>query len=117
MNDAFIFAIIQFIEDDYAKRMSDEASINIIKIYAYYIQFKTFTYLRVVGVTINPKKLLRYLSNRLILLEIAKQLTFVYDRGRRQHKKTWVWPITIGAFEVKKREDIMTFDSNGINIP
>ena len=83
--------------------MSVEAIARIAKIGAYYIQFKTFTYLRVASMMVNPKKLLRYPSNRLILLEIARQLTSAYDRVRKQHKKTWVWPITIGAFEVKQK--------------
>ena len=71
VNYAFIFVVIQFIEEDYAKRMSKEAMTKITEICAYYIKFKTFTYLRVVGITVNPKKLPRYLCDRLILLEIA----------------------------------------------
>ena len=71
LNNTFIFAIIQFIEGDYVKRMSDEAMTKILEIITYYILFTTFTYLRVVGMTINPKKLPRYPSDRLILLEIT----------------------------------------------
>ena len=48
VNDAFIFTIIQYIEGDYVKRMSEEATTKISKIGAYYIQYRTFTYLRVV---------------------------------------------------------------------
>ena len=50
---------------------SKEAIAKIIEIGAYYIQFKTFTYLRVAGTTINPKKIPRYPCDRLIFLEIA----------------------------------------------
>lgn len=71
VNDAFIFTIIWFIEGDYVKRMSDEAVAKISEVGAYYIQYQTFTYLRVAGTTINPKNLPRYPSDRLILLEIA----------------------------------------------
>ena len=80
-----------------------EEVVRIDDIITYYILFKTFTYLRVDGMTVNLKKIPRYPSDRLILLEIAKQLTSTYDRVRKQHKNTWVWPITIGAFEVKKK--------------
>ncbi len=45
-----------------------------------------------------------------ILLEIAWKLTFSYERVGKQHKKTWVLPIAIGAFEVKLKQDIFTFD-------
>lgn len=78
-----------------------EETKRIIEIDAYKIQFKTFTYLRVAGTVVNLKKLPRYPSDRLILLEITRKLTSAYDRVRKQHKKTWVWPITIGAFGVK----------------
>ena len=71
VNDAFIFAIIRFIEGDYGKRLSDEAKTQITVFGAYFIQFKIFTYLRVVGASINPKKLPRYPSDKLVLLEIS----------------------------------------------
>ena len=32
-----------------------------------------------------------------------------YDRVQQKHKKTWVWPITIDPFEVKKKKDIFTY--------
>ena len=83
--------------------MSLEEVARIIEISAYYIQFKTFTYLRVVGTTVNPKKLANYLCDRLILLEITQQLLSAYERVRKKNKKTWVWPITIGPFEVEKK--------------
>ena len=72
MNDAFIFVVIQFIEGDYAKRLYDEAIAKIIVVKAYYIQFKTFMYLRVGGASINPKKFPRYPSDKPVLLEIAQ---------------------------------------------
>ena len=64
--------MIPFIEGDYAKRLSDDAITHITALRAYYIQFKTFTYLWVVGATIKPKKLPRYPCDRLVLLEIAQ---------------------------------------------
>ena len=63
MNDAFIFAIIQFIEGDYGKRFFDEAKAQITALKAYFIQFWTFTYIRVGGASINLKKLPRYPRN------------------------------------------------------
>ena len=71
VNDAFIFTIIQFIEVDYVKRLLDDAVAHILLVKAYYTQFRTFTYVRVASTTINPKKLLRYPSDRLVLLEIS----------------------------------------------
>lgn len=84
VNDAFIFTVIRFIEGDYVKRLSSEVVAQLITLGAYYIQFKTFTYLRVAGATINPRKLPRYPSDRLVLLEIPRQIESTYDRVRRQ---------------------------------
>ena len=72
LNDAFIFAIIWFIEGDYGKRFSDQAKAQITTIGAYFIQFRTFTYIRVGGASVNPKKLLRYPSDKLIIMELSR---------------------------------------------
>ena len=98
VNDAFIFAVIQFIEGDYAKRLSDEAIAQIIVLKAYYIQFKTFMYLKVASASINPKKLLRYPSDKLVLLEIARQIESTYKRVKRQRRPCWTWPLVIGPY-------------------
>ena len=50
-------------------------------------------------------------------MEIARKITFVYVKVRKQNKKTKVWPITICAFEVKKKRDIITFDSKWDQYP
>ena len=71
MNDAFIFAVIQFIEGVYVKRLSNEAKVKIIAPRAYFIQFKIYTYLQVVGASVNPKKLPKYPSDKLVLLKIS----------------------------------------------
>ena len=51
--------------------MLDDAVAQMLLVGAYYIQFQTFAYLRVVGTTINPKNLPRFPSDRIILLEIS----------------------------------------------
>ena len=83
VSNKFIYSIIRFIEGDYAKRNLVEAVAKNTKISAYYIQFKKFTYLRVEGTLLCPKKVPRYPSDRLIVLEIAHQLTSSYDKVRR----------------------------------
>ena len=56
---------------NYGKMLSDEAKAQIMTLGAYFIQFKTFTYLWVAGASINPKKLPKYPSDKLVLLEIS----------------------------------------------
>lgn len=85
MNDGFIFVIIQFIGGDYGKRLSDEAKAQIIVLRAYFIQFKTFTYLQVASASINPKKLPRYRSDKLVLLEISWKIESTYEKIKRPY--------------------------------
>ena len=84
VNDAFIFAIIRFIEGDYAKRLSDQAKDQITTIGAYFIQFQTFTYIWVGGASINPKKLPRYPSDKLVIMELSRQIKSAYERVKKQ---------------------------------
>lgn len=71
VNDVFIYIIIQFTKGEYAKRLSVEATTRVKEIRGIFLQFRTFTYIRVSGSLACPKKLPRYPSDRLILLEIA----------------------------------------------
>ena len=41
---------------------------------AYFIQFWIFTYIWVGGASINLKKCLRYPSDKLVIMEISKQI-------------------------------------------
>ena len=72
VNDAFIFFIIQFIKGDYGKRLSNESKAQITALGAYFIQFETFTYILVGGASINSKKLPRYPSDKLVIMEISR---------------------------------------------
>jgi hypothetical protein len=59
---------------------------------------------------VRPKKLPRYPSDRLVLLEIARQIESAYDRVRLKRRKTWTWPLSIGPYEVKQKMDISTYE-------
>ena len=84
MNDVFIFVIIWFIKGDYGKRLFNEEKVQIIVLNAYFIQFKMFTYLQVASASINPKKLPKYLSDKLVLFEKVWQIELAYEKIKRQ---------------------------------
>ena len=73
------------------------------------MQFKTFTYIRVAGSEVKPKKLPRYPPDCLILLEITKQLEMAYNKVKAKRWKTWSWTISIGPCECKYKHDTITF--------
>lgn len=58
LNDAFILAIIQHMEGNYVKILSIEVVVWMWQLEEYYILFRAFTYSRVSGCTIYPRKLL-----------------------------------------------------------
>ena len=99
MNDAFIFSNIRFLEGDYAKRMSIEATTRVKELGGMFLQFKTFTYIRVVGSEVKLKNFPRYPCNHFILLEIAIHIETTYGMVKAKHQKTWSWPILIGPYE------------------
>ena len=70
-NDAFIFMNIRFMEGDYAKRMSIEATDRVQELGGIFLKFKTFTYIWVARFEFKPKKNPCYPSDHLIWLEIS----------------------------------------------
>ena len=117
VNDAFIFSIIQFIKGDYGKRLFDEAKAQIIALGAYVIQFWTFTYIQVGGASINPKKLPRYPSDKLVIMKISRQIESADERIKRQRRPCWDWLLIVGAYQVKRKHDIPTFEWEWENYP
>ena len=83
--------MIRFIEGDYVKRLLVEVMSSIKKLGGIFLQFKTFTYLQVLGSLVCPKKLPRYPSNHLILIEIVRHILTTYDKVRSKKRKIWNW--------------------------
>ena len=52
--------------------MFNEAKVQITALGAYFIYFQIFTYIQVGGVFINPKKLPRYPSDKLVIMKISR---------------------------------------------
>ena len=61
------------------KRLSSKVEARIKKFGSWFIQFPQFTYIRVAGSTVCPKRLPRYPPDKVVLLELARQLEH-YDR-------------------------------------
>lgn len=62
--DAFTMKTVRILQGTPAKRLSSEAEAKIKKYGSWFIQFPQFTYIRVAGSTISPKRLLRYPPTR-----------------------------------------------------
>ncbi|KAH9318748.1 hypothetical protein KI387_020517, partial [Taxus chinensis] len=57
-----------------------------------------FTYLRVTGFSGEPIKMLRYPNDRLIAMELNRQLVELHDLQSKRHKSTGFFPITVGHY-------------------
>lgn len=94
--DAFAMKTVRVLQGTPAKRLSSEAEARIKKFGSWFIQFPQFTYIRVAGSTVCPKRLPRYPPDKVVLLELARQLEH-YDRIMKNEGKTGVsFSIIIG---------------------
>ena len=62
-------------------------------------------------------KLPRYPSDKLVLLEITQQIESTYERVNRQWRPCWAWPLVIGPYQVKWKQDIQSFEWKWDNYP
>ena len=65
-----------------SRRLSSEEG-KVKKYGSWFIQFPQFTYIRVAGSTVCPKRLPRYPPDKVVLMELARQLEH-YDKIMKQ---------------------------------
>ena len=70
---------VRVLQGTLATRLSPEEKAKIKKYGSWFIQFSQFTFIRVAGSTICPKRLPRYPPDKVVLMELARQLEH-YDR-------------------------------------
>ena len=76
--DAFAMKTVRILQGAPARRLSSEAEAK-VKYGSWFIQFPQFTYIRVAGSTVCPKRLPRYPCDKVVLMKLARQLEH-YDR-------------------------------------
>ena len=74
--------IVRVLQGTPAKRLSSEVEAKIKKFGSWFIQFLQFTYIRVAGSIVCPKRLSRYPPDKVLLMELARKLEH-YDRIMR----------------------------------
>ncbi|KAH9321752.1 hypothetical protein KI387_016391, partial [Taxus chinensis] len=99
INDDFFYDFICRLDKDLkTHRVSKEAWDAVSKIGSLFIQFADFTYLRVTGFSREPIKMPRYPSDRVITMELSRQLVELHDLQLKRHKSTGFFPITVGYY-------------------
>lgn len=78
------------------QRLSPEAQELVEKFSAWFVQFPKLTYIRVQGCYFPPLMLPRYPTDKLILLELVRQLT-TYNKVQKNKLKTKTsFPVSLG---------------------
>ncbi|KAH9331307.1 hypothetical protein KI387_003415 [Taxus chinensis] len=99
VNDAFFYENICQLNPGLRKtRVSDEAWTEVSKWGCIFLQFKKFTYLRTVMYSGEPFRLPRYPGDRLILIELVRQLLDFHKFQQSKHKAAVSFPISIGRY-------------------
>lgn len=95
VNDAFTMYITRTLQWRVQKRISKEAQELIEEYGFWFVQFPKFTYLRLSGHHSYAYQLPRYPTNRMIMLEVSRQL-IAYDKIIRKKKRGLHFPIVMG---------------------
>lgn len=75
----FALKMVRILQGTLARRLSLEVEAKVKKYGSWFIQFPQFIYIRVAGSTICPKRLPRYPPDKIVLMELARQLEH-YDK-------------------------------------
>lgn len=102
VNNAFMMHITRTLQDGIHQRLSPQAKELIKKFNAWFIQFPKFTYIMIQGCSCPPYMLIRYPTDKIVLLELVRQL-ITYNKAQKNRHKTRVpFPISVGqSFEVR----------------
>lgn len=81
------------LKGDIHKRLTKEA-MQFINIYGnFYIQFSSFTYLRVDGFEGEPYNLLRYVFDMQVLIEVCRKLAHIDKKYGEEHQTGVSFPL------------------------
>lgn len=61
-----------------------------------FLQFPTFTYIRIGCFTIEPFILPRYPSDKIVLMDLCRQFIHVHEKKSQAHKTSLKFPKAIG---------------------
>ena len=70
--DSFSMKTVRILQGTPVKRLSLEVEVIVKKYGSWFIQFSQFTYIRVAGSTVCPKRLPRYPPNKIVLMKLAR---------------------------------------------
>ena len=87
------------------RRFSPEEMAAISQLGSYFIQFSSFSYLRLATFDGFPLKLPRYRDDMIMLIEIMRQAIQVNVLSANLRKKGYEFPIKVGAYSCETRSD------------
>lgn len=82
----------------YNRRISYEAFKEVREWGAIYLQFPTFTYIKITGFLGVPSKLPWSPTDKWVMLELVRQLLDYHKIQNKRHKAGFLFPISIGRY-------------------
>ena len=80
-NDGWEYAIYKELKGEVAvPRISNSAQQALRRHGDFFVHHQQYSYIRIYGSDIEPYQLPRYVSNRLMLMEMMRQLTHLHER-------------------------------------
>jgi len=95
-NDAFAMFVIKKLRGEFHKRLSNAAREFISAYGHWYTQHERYTYLRIQGFTSYPYRLPRYPTNRMVMLEVTRQLLELIRLQKLKKKGGIQFPLRLG---------------------
>lgn len=106
-NDGWEFVIYKELKGDVTvPRISNSAQQALKRHGDFFVHHQHYSYIRIYGSNIEPYQLPRYVSNRLMLMEMMRQLTHLHERVWHKKSTTTNLPIQVGEYQCKAWTDV-----------
>lgn len=100
INDAFTMRLVKLMQGGLHIRLSEQATILVQRYGAWFIQFPRFSYIRIAGFEGAPFRLPSYPTDKVILLEVARQAPPVNSLLRDKKQSGFAFPMILGNLDV-----------------
>ena len=105
MNDAFLMHTVRDLDQEFHVRISSAARAAISEWADWFIQFHTFTYIRVYGFSGTPAMLPRYPIDEVMITEFLRQAYEVHVFLRNRKKAAFTFPFELGIYRCRSSAD------------
>jgi len=101
-NDGWEYQIYKEIKGEVTvARISNSAQDALRKHGDFFVHHQDYSYIRLYGSTVEPHQLLRYVSNKLLLMEMMRQLAHLHENVWQKKSTTSNLSIIVGEYQCR----------------